>query len=118
MLFRSDTAFMDVIRMAPNPDNEPKPDPAPMHVLRKEQRWTEAPGMAGLADVFEQDMSNVPHVQQGLKSSGKKTVTYGNYQEGRIRHVHKMIDKYIEEGLKADGRGTDVLDRYRVGRTD
>lgn len=112
-----DTAFMDVIRMAPNPDNEPKPEPAPMHVLRKEQRWTEAPGMAGLADVFEQDMSNVPFVQQGLKSTGKKTVTYGNYQEGRIRHIHKMIDKYIEEGLKADGRSTDELDKFRVGRT-
>jgi hypothetical protein len=71
--------------------------------------------MAGLAHVFEQDMSNIPYVQQGLKSSGKKTVTYGNYMEGRIRHFHKMIDAYIEEGLKADGRSADELAPHRVG---
>lgn len=110
-----DTSFMDVIRMVIVPDNEPKPDPAPTTVLRFEQKWNEAPGMAGLADVFEQDMSNIPYVQQGLKSTGKKTVTYGNYMEGRIRHFHKMIDKYIEEGLKADGRSLDELAPHRVG---
>jgi len=110
-----DTAFMDVIRMVVVPDNEPKPDPAPTTKLRRDQRWVEAPGMAGLADVFEQDMSNVPYVQQGLKSSGKKTVTYANYMEGKLRHFHKMLDIYIEEGLRADGKSLDVLDPYRVG---
>jgi phenylpropionate dioxygenase-like ring-hydroxylating dioxygenase large terminal subunit len=110
-----DTAFMDVIRMVVVPDNEPKPDPAPTTKLRRDQRWVEAPGMAGLADVFEQDMSNVPYVQQGLKSSGKKTVTYANYMEGKLRHFHKMLDIYIEEGLRADGKSLDVLDPHRVG---
>jgi hypothetical protein len=65
--------------------------------------------------VFEQDMSNVHYVQQGLKSSGKKTVTYANYMEGKLRHFHKMLDIYIEEGLRADGKSLDVLDPHRVG---
>jgi hypothetical protein len=60
-------------------------------------------------------MSNVPFVQQGLKSNGKKTVTYANYMEGRLRHFHKMLDTYIEAGLRADGKSLDVLDPHRVG---
>jgi hypothetical protein len=109
---------MDVYRMAPLPDNEDVPEPAVTTKLKLEQAWKEAPGMAGLADVFEQDMSNFTLVQQGLKSNGKKTVTFGNYQEGRLRHIHKTIDKFIVDGLKADGRSLDELAPFAVINND
>ena len=49
----------------------------------------------GLARVFDQDGSNLPQVQKGLKASKKGTITLGNYQEVRIRHFHQTLDKYL-----------------------
>ena len=99
-----DTCFMDVIRMAPVPADGVRPARAAPTVLTLEQAWSEAPGMGGLAAVFEQDMANLPRVQAGLKSSGKRTVSFGNYQEARLRLFHRLIDRYILDGLAADGR--------------
>lgn len=112
-----DTCFMDVLRLAPVPDSGPVPDAAPTSVLSLDQPWSDAPGIGGLAAVFEQDMSNLPMVQAGLKSIGKTTVTFGRYQEGQIRRWHQLIDTHIEAGLRADGRPTDHLDPHRVVST-
>jgi phenylpropionate dioxygenase-like ring-hydroxylating dioxygenase large terminal subunit len=110
-----DTSYMDVMRLQRVPDDGPRPSPAPTTHLTLDQAWREAPGMGTLADVFEQDMENLPRVQQGLKSRGKRTVSFGRYQEGRLRHIHRMIDRAIERGLVADGRSTAELAPFRVG---
>ena len=109
-----DTCYMDVIRLAPVPDEGPRPTPAECTVLTLEQSWHEAPGMGGLAAVFEQDMANLPRVQAGLKSSGKSSVTFGNYQEARLRLFHRLIDQYILDGLEADGRGRSEVEAFLV----
>ena len=112
-----DTCYMDVIRMMPVPDGAPRPDPAPVQRLRLEQSWHEAEGMGGLADVFEQDMANLPKVQLGLKVSAKraqKGIKFGVYQEARMRLIHRHIDDMITVGLSADGRSASELDPYRV----
>jgi phenylpropionate dioxygenase-like ring-hydroxylating dioxygenase large terminal subunit len=110
-----DTCVMDVYRMAPVPDGATeRPAPAPTSRLVLEQSWKEAPGMGGLADVFEQDMENLPRVQAGLKSTGKKTVTFGNYQENRLRLIHRTIDAYITRGLAEAGRAADELGPFAV----
>jgi hypothetical protein len=70
--------------------------------------------MGGLAAVFEQDMANLPKVQAGLKSSGKSTVTFGNYQEARLRLFHRLIDRYIVDGLAADGRHRAEVEPFLV----
>ena len=110
-----DTCFMDVIRMAQVPDGEPRPERAATTVLTLDQKWSEAPGMSGLAAVFEQDMANLPKVQAGLKSSGKRTVSFGNYQEARLRLIHRLIDQYIVAGLTADGRSLSEAAPFLVG---
>ncbi len=109
-----DTCFMDVIRMAPLPDSGEVPEPAPQQRLTLEQSWHEAEGMGQLADVFEQDMANLPKVQAGLKSRGKRGVSFGLYQETRMRMHHRMADDYIDAGLLRDGRSTAELDPWRV----
>jgi nitrite reductase/ring-hydroxylating ferredoxin subunit len=109
-----DTCFMDVIRMQPVPPGQPRPKRAECTVLRLDQDWREAPGMGGLADVFEQDMENLPKVQAGLKSTAKKTVTFSRYQEGRMRHIHRLIDQRILDGLARDGRAAAELDPFLV----
>lgn len=99
-----DTCYMDVIRMAPVPDGAERPERAPMQVLTLDQPWKDAEGMGGLADVFEQDMANLPRVQAGLKSRGAPGVVFGRYQEARMRMLHRLIDGFVLDGLAADGR--------------
>jgi hypothetical protein len=48
-----------------------------------------------LGSVFDQDMANLPYVQEGLKSSANDRVELGNYQGSRIRHFHATLDKYL-----------------------
>ena len=110
-----DTSFMDVYRMAPVPDGQDRPEPAPTSRLTLEQSWKEADGMGGLADVFEQDMANLPRVQAGLKSTGKPTVSFGLYQEARLRMFHRLIDEWIASGLAETGRSADELAPFAVG---
>jgi phenylpropionate dioxygenase-like ring-hydroxylating dioxygenase large terminal subunit len=109
-----DTSYMDVIRMAPVPDGQERPAPAPTQRLRLEQSWHEAEGMGALADVFEQDMANLPRVQAGLKSTGKSGVSFALYQEARLRMWHRLADRFIDEGLERDGRSPSELDPFRV----
>lgn len=112
-----DTCFMDVIRMMPVPDGAERPDPAAVQRLRLEQSWHEAEGMGGLADVFEQDMANLPKVQLGLKMSAKraaKGVKFGVYQEARMRLIHRHIDDAIRAGLTEDGLDTSVVEPFLV----
>lgn len=109
-----DTCFMDVMRMAPVPEGGARPERAETQRLTLEQSWKEAKGMSGLADVFEQDMANLPRVQAGLKSRGASGVVFGVYQEGRMRLLHRLIDRFIREGLERDGRDPKILDRYLV----
>ncbi len=108
-----DTSFMDVYRMAPLRDGEER-TAAPTSRLTLEQAWSEAPGMGGLAAVFEQDMANLPRVQAGLKSSGKSSVSFGLYQEARLRKIHHLIDSSIAGGLTAAGRSEDELAPFAV----
>lgn len=102
-----DTCFMDVIRMAPVPEGGQRPEPAKIQHLQLEQSWREAKGMGGLAEVFEQDMENLPRIQLGLKMTAaraKRTVSFGAYQEARMRLIHRHIDDLIRKGLREDGR--------------
>ncbi len=67
-----------------------------MHLLADDEPWTAATELpASLAGVFEQDMGNLPYVQEGLKASKTGEVNLGDYQEIRIRHFHRTLDKYL-----------------------
>ena len=67
----------------------------PMKFIPENRPWTDAPELGVLADVFEQDMVNLPLVQEGLKASKTGLVQFGNYQEIRIRQFQQTLDKYL-----------------------
>jgi len=77
------------------PPNQPIPRGAPMKFLTEDQLWTDAPEIGGLGSVFEQDMSNLPYVQEGLKVSKTGQINLADYQEIRIRQFHQTLDKYL-----------------------
>ncbi|MBS0409502.1 MAG: aromatic ring-hydroxylating dioxygenase subunit alpha [Proteobacteria bacterium] len=91
-----DSTLMEVRLLMRVPPGQPKPRAPEMHMLGEDEPWTAATELgAALAGVFEQDMANLPYVQDGLKASKNNAVHLGDYQEIRIRHFHRTLDKYL-----------------------
>lgn len=96
-----DTCLMEVRVLARVKAGEPIPRGVPMHRLSLDQKWTDAPELGGLGAVFEQDMGNLPYVQEGLHASKTGKIQLADYQEVRIRQFHQTLDKYIAGDLGA-----------------
>ena len=90
-----ESAIMDVMILKRVPKNGPRPAPVPCHFLTEKERWSDAAELGGLAAIFEQDMGNLPYVQEGLHSSGNGLVHFSRYSEMRIRQLHKLLDRYM-----------------------
>ncbi len=91
-----DRTLMEVrILMRQPPGAARAPAPA-MHLLGDDEPWVAATELGhALASVFDQDMGNLPYVQDGLKVSKTGEINLGDYQEVRIRHFHRTLDKYL-----------------------
>jgi len=53
----------------------------------------------GLAGVFDQDLANLAAVQKGMKASANRRIELAHYQECRIRHFQRTLDKYLSGEL-------------------
>jgi len=89
-------SLYEVLFLRPKPKDGNVPDPAePVH-LNKDQSFNEAEGMdPGFADILDQDTDNLFLQQEGLEATAKRGLTLGDYQEIRIRHFQKAVDKYM-----------------------
>ncbi len=92
-----DKTLMEVRILVRLPADAPRPPPVEMNFLGPDQPWTDAKELGVLGDVFQQDMENLPFVQEGLKCSKNGEVQLGNYQEIRVRHLHATLDKYLAD---------------------
>ena len=90
-----DASIMDVIFLAPWPEGKPKPPPAPLRKLGVNQSWCDAPELASLARIIDQDVYNLPKVQAGLKTKQPPYVWYSAYQEGKIRNFHANYERWM-----------------------
>lgn len=97
-----ETSIMDIYLLNRVPKGGPRPPSAPVYQLGPEDSFVEHAERMGmmseLAAVFEQDMGNLPYVQEGLHSVGSGLVQFGRYSEMRLRLMHLMIDRYIDKG--------------------
>ena len=91
-----DSCLMEVMILMPGPKNGECPAPAQHHHLGPEETWTDAAELGALGLVFDQDTANMSRVQLGLKTTRKPGVTLGHYQEVRIRHMHQVLDRYLD----------------------
>ncbi len=88
-------ALFDLIFMRPLPDSGERPEPAQPHRLREDESYAIVPGMdPALARIFDQDTGNMRLQQEGFATSRKKGATLSNYQEIRIRHLHRTLERY------------------------
>jgi len=89
-------SLYEVMFMRPKPKDGSFVETAePVHLTR-EQSFKEAEGMdPGFGDILDQDTDNLILQQEGLEASAKSGLTLGDYQEIRIRHFEKAVDKYM-----------------------
>ena len=98
-----ESCIMEIILLRRIPKEGPRPAPVPVHWLSEEERFADAPELGLSAQIFDQDMGNMPFVQDGLHASGSGVVHFGKYSEMRIRQMHRMIDRYIADGQAKSG---------------
>jgi phenylpropionate dioxygenase-like ring-hydroxylating dioxygenase large terminal subunit len=92
-----DKCLMEVRVIARVPEGQARPAGVPMHMLRDDQIWADAPELGVLGAVLDQDSENMELCHEGLKVSKNQAVELADYQEVRIRHIHQTLDYYLNK---------------------
>jgi nitrite reductase/ring-hydroxylating ferredoxin subunit len=88
--------LFEVMFLRPTPKDGKRPEPAEPIRLEDSQSFKEAQGMdPGFGAILDQDTDNLLLQQEGIEASAKRGLTLGNYQEVRIRHFEKAVEKYL-----------------------
>jgi len=76
----------------------PPPPSAPIRRIGFDEAFDAVPEIGLLAHIFDQDMSNLPRLQAGMKSAthGNEFANLGQYQEQRIQHFHTVLDHCLQ----------------------
>ncbi len=97
-----DASIMEIYFLVPQKaDGSIKAARQPRRLTARDSHH-EAPELGPFAAVFDEDLSNIPQIQRGLKAmrhfpeDAAQGTTLGRYQEMRIRHFHKRIDDYLQ----------------------
>ncbi len=89
-------SLFDLLYLRPVPRSGERPEPPEPVRIGIHDSYTSVPGMdRNMGIVYDQDTGNLAHQQEGFHASKKPGETLGNYQEIRIRHFHRTIDKYL-----------------------
>jgi hypothetical protein len=89
----------EVMFLRPVPKDGKRPEPAEPIYLGDNQSFKEAAGMdPGFGAILDQDTDNLFLQQEGIEASAKRGLTLGNYQEVRVRHFEKAVEKYMAMG--------------------
>lgn len=96
-----DWCTMEIRLLFPTPKGQERPRAVECTVIPDDQpfAWAADKMGAGLANVFDQDMANLPHVQTGMKSLKSGHMELGKYQDSRVRHFQTTLMKYINGEL-------------------
>lgn len=96
------------LRLIPEGSESPPVPPEPMH-LGEDDSFTTVPGLDRFsAETFDQDISNLRAQRDGCKFT-PKGLTLATYQEIRLRHLNRTVDRYLagEIGRPADAATPD-----------
>lgn len=89
-------SLFEVLVLQPAKQDEEPPEPAMPVRLRIEDSYSQVPGLsAQVAHILDQDTNNMRYQQEGMLTSRKANASLATYQEVRIRHIHQVIDKYL-----------------------
>jgi hypothetical protein len=92
-----DFCTFDLLMLRPKPTGRPAPPPPEPLRLGVDDSYTLAKGLGILGAIYDQDTGNLAAQTRGFKASQKRGQTLGNYQEMRIRHLHRTVERYLAE---------------------
>jgi phenylpropionate dioxygenase-like ring-hydroxylating dioxygenase large terminal subunit len=78
-----------------SPFSGERPPSSPLRMLGVDDDWTDAYELGLLTRVFNQDVYNLPRVQEGLASGAIDEVVFARYQETKIRAMHAELDRWL-----------------------
>lgn len=84
---------------APLPGNGEHPPSAPINYLDFDDYFSDkAPEFGPLCHIFDQDLSNIPNIQHGMRTApkGASKSTLGRYQEQRIQFFHNILGRELD----------------------
>lgn len=90
-----DHCTMEVFVLWPHPEDQPIPPAPPVRDIGDDEHWRDFPELTWLGPVFDQDMSNMERIQEGMKTLPKAGVVMSVYQESRIRHYHSVLEEFV-----------------------
>ncbi len=93
-----DRSLFDLVILKQKPkDGTPWENAEPFRITSA-QSFTTVPGMDPyIGNVYDQDTGNMEAAQLGCMTIGRDGATLANYQEVRIRHMHRTLMKYLED---------------------
>jgi len=93
-------SYFDVRMLVPYAEGQERPPSSPpIEIGLGEKIIEKAPAFQFLAYIFDQDMSNMPLVQQGIKAADPWHFhsRLGAYQESLIQHWHELFDEQMKD---------------------
>ena len=90
---RHDQCIMECMILSPFSGE--RPPASPLRMLGVDDDWTDAFELGLLTRVFNQDVYNLPRVQEGLESGAIDEVVLARYQETKIRAMHAELERWI-----------------------
>lgn len=98
-----DWCIMEIRLLFPTKKGEKRPRAVEMTYIPDDEPFAWAADKMGpqLANVFDQDMANLPHVQTGMKTMKHGEMELGSYQDSRVRHFQRTMQKYLDGELPA-----------------
>lgn len=93
-----DSCILDIFLLRRYDKSKPRPEPAKVDLVPDDGLYADVPDFA-IGVIFDQDLTNLEMVQKGLKVSKmtKSAISLANFQESRIRDLHRMLDRFIAE---------------------
>ncbi|MGE0776153.1 MAG: SRPBCC family protein [Sphingomonadaceae bacterium] len=88
-------SLFELIMLRECPAEGPRPEPAEPIRLTEAQSYAEAGLDPFLAEIYDQDTTNLRAQQEGFRTSRKPGQTLLNYQEVRLRQLHLTVDRYL-----------------------
>jgi phenylpropionate dioxygenase-like ring-hydroxylating dioxygenase large terminal subunit len=90
-----DASIFDVYMLHPIPEDGRAWEVAQENRLEPGAAWASAKELGVYGPILDQDIPNMLRMTKGLKTMRKRGVTLANYQENRIRHLHRTLDEYL-----------------------
>ncbi len=90
---RHDMCLMECMILSPFSGK--RPPAATFRMLGVDEDWTEAHELGLLTRVFNQDVYNLPRIQEGLESGSIDEIILARYQETKIRAMHAELERWV-----------------------